>query len=142
MNRKIGPFSRWQLRIPTVLNRELTQRLKYCIPATIPEAAASKIIENTHVVFSLLIYFCFLAHLPTAHSVTLGDISAQPLPLPLTQHRDPRTQMLKHQLTPVPGTGLQADRVSLITISHVSRTSLFTPNTPHDIQRYTRNESN
>lgn len=99
-----------------------------------------KIIANTDVVFSLFSYFCFLA----AHSVTLGAIPAQHLPLPVTQHRAPRIQMLGAglQLTPAAGTGLQADSVTLITISHISRTSLFTPSTPHDIQHYTRKECN
>lgn len=103
-----------------------------------------KIMEDTDAIFALFLFFCFLAHFPTAHSVTLGDISAQHLPLPHTQHMDPRIQMLGAglQLTPVSEMRLQADSVSLITISHVSRTSLFTPNTPHDIQQYTRKECN
>lgn len=118
-----------------------TEILYYCYDTC---SCCLKIIENTDVVLSLFSYFCFLAHFPAAHSVTLGDISAQHLPLPLTQHRELRMQMLGAglQLTAAPGTGLQADSVPLITIAHISRTSLFTPSTPHDIQHYTRKECN
>ena len=83
-----------------------------------------------------------LAPFPKVHPVALSDVSAQHLLLPCTQaakaNSKTPTVQVQLQLTLVSATRLQRDSVSLITVPHISRTSLFTPNIPHNIQQYRR----